>query len=684
MKTRFAYSVLMLAISVSMALGQPVQSVSSSKLPAFVPGNLLVRFAAGSGITMRTISAAKTGNTTIDAVFASIGIKTIKALDPIAYRDPISRRHGIDRTFAITFSDRERSMESILALFLDQPEIEGVMPNYLVKSCGQTNDPKLSLQWGLTKMQVPQAWDVTKGDSNIVIAILDQGVNYEHEDLKANVQINKGETGLDSKGHDKSTNGEDDDDDGYTDNWIGWDFGEIPSGSEGDNDPLPVDNLGHGTFVAGCASATCNNKLGVAGIGYNCHYMDLKIATDAGDQSFQSGLTAIEYATTHGAKFINCSWGAGDIPKAQAQAIMQPYVDNATEHGSLVVCAAGNDNLNIDTKPFYPACLDRTLVVGGTDQTAQGHADTAAPFNYGHRVNVFAPGGNIYSTVFPGGNDKYDYSGGTSFASPNTAAVAALVFAKHPQWSPSMIIQHLVNTCDPIAYPNNKNLYWGRVNASSAVSKGATFVGLAPTGFSIDDVDSASLKYINKQYKLGVTFKNVAAASTVTAKLIHISGYNLIQGSSPLGSLNSNEVGKAIFTFTRDSSDDGEILPMEIALSNGSTYHDTVWIYVPITDNQVFHPAEVSSEPTSEQQLHIVPNPTAGSAKVYFKLSQSAPVTLTVSDLLGRQVKSIALGSFFIGDNSVTLSRDGLAAGTYIVTLESSKGEILTSRLIIQ
>ncbi len=683
MKTRFAYSVLMLAISVSVALGQPVQSVSSSKLPAFVPGSLLVRFTAGSGINMRTISATKTGNTAIDQLFASIGIKTIKALNPVAYRDPISRRHGIDRTFAITFSDRERTMNDIVAMVIDQPEIEGAMPNYLVKSCGQTNDPKLSLQWGLTKMQVPQAWDITKGDSNIVIAILDQGVNYVHEDLKANVQMNKGETGLDSQGHDKSTNGIDDDEDGYTDNWIGWDFGEIPSGSEGDNDPLPVENLGHGTFVAGCASATCNNKLGVAGIGYNCHYMDLKIATDGGDQSFQSGLTAIDYAATHGAKFINCSWGAGDIPKAQAQAIMQPFVDNATEHGSLVVCAAGNDNLNIDTKPFYPACLDRTLVVGGTDQTAQGHPDTVAPFNYGHRVNVYAPGGNIYSTTFPGTNG-YDYSGGTSFASPNTAAVAALVLAKHPQWSPSMIIQHLVNTCDPIGYPNNKTLYWGRVNALSAVSKGATFVGMAPTGFSIDDIDSAALLYLNKQYKLSVTFKNVAAAATVTAKLLAIKGYNVIQGSSSLGSLNSNEVGKATFTFTRDSSDDGETLPMKIALFNGSTYHDTVWIYVPILDNQIFHPAGVSNNAGSGRQLHVVPNPTVGSATLTFSLLESAAVTVTVSDLLGRPMRSNALGSFSVGEHSATLSRDGLAAGTYIVTLESSKGEILTSRLIIQ
>ncbi|HET9136327.1 MAG TPA: S8 family serine peptidase [Candidatus Kapabacteria bacterium] len=679
MKTRFAFSVLMLVVSISLALGQPVQSVSSSKLPAFVPGSLLVRFTAASGITMRTISGAKIGNAAIDEVLASIGTKTIKALDPVAYRDPISRRHGIDRTVAITFSDRERSMENVLALFLDHPEVEAIMPNYITKPCGNTNDPGLSKQWGLTKMQVPQAWDVTKGDSNIIIAILDQGTNYNHEDLKANVQISKGETGLDSKGHDKKTNGIDDDDDGYVDNWIGWDFGAD------DNDPLPVGDLGHGTFVGGCASATCNNKLGVAGIAYNCHYMDIKIADDAGDQSFQSGLEAIEYAATHNAKFINCSWGANGIPKAQAMATMQPFIDNAMDHGALVVCAAGNDGANIDNNPFYPACLDRVLCVGGTDQTAQGHGDTAAPFNFGHRVNVYAPGGNIYSTTWPGTNG-YNFSGGTSFASPNTAAVAALVLSKHPLWSPSMITQQLVNTCDPIASPNNKNLYWGRVNALSAVTKSPSFIGVAPISFSIDDVDSASLKYINKQYKLGVKFINIATASTVAAKLLYIGGYNVLQGTSSLGALNPNETGKATFMFTRDSTDngDGTLLPMQIALSSGTTYRDTVWIYVPISGHESYHQAGVSDNGAGTQQLTIVPNPTSGSATIFFSLSTASAVTLTVTDLLGHQLKSLDLGSFAAGEHTAALSRNGLAAGTYIVTLVSSNGEKLTSRLIIQ
>ncbi|MCF6269042.1 MAG: S8 family serine peptidase [Melioribacteraceae bacterium] len=327
------------------------------------------------------------------------------------------------------------------------PEVEWAEPLYLREIVYTPNDPKLSSQYGLTKVQAEAAWDISKGNSNIIVAIVDSGVDWNHEDLSANIWQN-----------DDPINGVDDDNNGYIDDIRGWDFGGLDG--TGDNDPIE-DSPTHGTHVAGIASAVTNNSIGIAGLGYNITIMPVKTSrNDLGDRIIAYGYEGIIYAADNGADIINCSWGGFGFSNAE-----QEVINYAVAKGAVVVGAAGNDGLD---DVIFPAAYKGVLSVGNTDEN-----DRKSLFsNYGKGIDVMAPGSGINST-WQSSSTPYRYLSGTSMSSPLTAGLAGLVIDKFPSYTPLQIIEQIRVNSDNIDNQNPGKvdmLGSGRINAYKAVS----------------------------------------------------------------------------------------------------------------------------------------------------------------------------------------------------------------------
>jgi len=251
------------------------------------------------------------------------------------------------------------------------------------------NDPYYSQQWGLPMIRAAEAWAAAGDLEDVVVAVIDTGVDYLHPDLVGSIWTNGAEVdGLSDV---------DDDGNGYIDDYYGWDFAGAAQSSPNDGDANPMDVDGHGTHVAGIVAAQRNNGKGVAGVSRNARIMVLKVqADDAEEMESWDIISAIDYAIANGAKIVNCSFG-GDEYSANEEDAFRDLLDA----GVLTVCAAGNDAADIDTHPMYPAgfTLDSILSVAAGDQ-----GDELAGFsNFGPaNVDVVAPGQQIKSTIVGG------------------------------------------------------------------------------------------------------------------------------------------------------------------------------------------------------------------------------------------------------------------------------------------
>jgi hypothetical protein len=242
------------------------------------------------------------------------------------------------------------------------------------------NDPDLTngnsgSMYYINRIKCPDAWGVNtttaRGDTNTVIGIVDSGTDIDHPDLKTKIKYN----------YNDPINGKDDDNDGYIDNFRGWDM------SENDNNPN-VDNSDHGSHVSGCAAAATNNGIGVASPGFNCTFLPVKCAKKTSTAQIDNGYEGIKYAADHGCKIINCSWGG---PGGGQFAL--DVIEYATyTKGALVVASAGNANNEVQN---FPGSFDLVLCVASTTSN-----DTRSSFStYGHTIDVCSPGSGIRSTV---------------------------------------------------------------------------------------------------------------------------------------------------------------------------------------------------------------------------------------------------------------------------------------------
>lgn len=342
--------------------------------------------------------------------------------------------------------------------------VEWAEPKFVRKAAYQPNDPfyNSGQQMNLNRISAEAAWNITKGDTNVVIAIVDTGVDWTHPDLEANIFKNRKEI---------PGNGIDEDDGAdFPDDFNGWDFG----GLDGTPDNNPSEDLSsrnsyHGTHVAGIAGAVTDNSTGIASIGFNCRILPVKVARDDmrdvnGYAYVVYGYEGIVYAANKGAKVINCSWGGYG-----ASMYEQSVIDYAVSKGALVVAAAGNNNTDI---PFYPASYPGVLSVGWLNTSNDTRSNAG---NYGGTVDVMAPGSSIFSTWQRTGSGidiTYFTIGGSSMSSPLVAGLAGLVYTKFPHYNPLQIAEQIRMTADNVDVLNpgyEKLLGRGRINAYNAL-----------------------------------------------------------------------------------------------------------------------------------------------------------------------------------------------------------------------
>lgn len=327
---------------------------------------------------------------------------------------------------------------------------ESCEPNIEVSISATPNDAFYSVLYGMKKIDADRAWDTTAGSAEVIVSVVDTGVNYHHPDLAANIAINQAEI---------PGNGIDDDGNGYIDDVYG--YNAITGFGSGSDAGDPLDDNGHGTHVAGTIAAVGNNSIGVIGVAYGAKVLAVKALGANGSGYISDIADAIEYSVVRGARIINLS-----LSSSGDSSVMRTAIEEARNNGVLVVAAAGNSAKNIDVTPAYPAKYDYSnlVSVASTDS-----ADEPSTFtNYSATsVHLAAPGTNIASTSYTGG---YVYFSGTSMATPHVAGVAALVFSLRPELTGSQVKDLLLNSVDVLSSLSGLVVTGGRINAARAVA----------------------------------------------------------------------------------------------------------------------------------------------------------------------------------------------------------------------
>lgn len=324
---------------------------------------------------------------------------------------------------------RGSNVESVIKQLQMSPNIEYAEPNSILKASRTPNDAYYSSQWGLPKISAEVAWDITTGTSDVVVAVVDTGIYFNHADLSGKIILGQ--------------------------NYV----------NEGSD---PLDDNGHGTHVAGIVGAITNNNTGIAGTNWNCRLMAVKVLDSAGGGSIPNVTRGIKYAADNGADVINMSFGQYENDSTLRNTIISAYAA-----GSVLVAAAGNDG--VQTKMYPAAHTDYVIGVAATDQndlksdwgTSSSGGKLAS--NYGTWVSVCAPGTTIYSTVL---SNLYGNKSGTSMASPFVAGLAGLIISQSPTISQANVKRQIEQSCDNIDSLNPTYaglLGHGRINLARAL-----------------------------------------------------------------------------------------------------------------------------------------------------------------------------------------------------------------------
>jgi Subtilase family len=368
-----------------------------------------------------------------------------------------------------------------VAMLRRNPSVRIAEPNLIRELCEVFPDDPLfaSAQWNLwdsvgdMDIDATDAWEITVGSPEVVIALIDSGLDLDHPDLAGNLWLNTDET---------PGNGFDDDGNGFVDDVHGYDF------ANGDGDPTSTSD--HGTFVAGVAGMVGDNGFGGAGICWQVGLMPLRVF--GGSATLDDLIAAIDYAADNGADVINASYGGFGFSELEAEAFAR-----AGDAGVIVVAAAGNDGIGVDRNRFYPAThgLPNLIAVGGSNRT-----DELADFtNWGaNTVDVLAPSAPLISTVNHPSSDEnsgFRLWAGTSFAAPHVSGAVALVRSLHPSASPREVIERLRAGVDRPAAVGGATLSDGRLSALGPL----TADGIAPgavTDLRVRDIASLGARVL--------------------------------------------------------------------------------------------------------------------------------------------------------------------------------------------
>jgi subtilisin family serine protease len=347
------------------------------------------------------------------------------------------------------------TVEEALQEYNQSPDILYAEPDYEIKLLSRIpDDTRFDELWGMhntgqsggtvdADIDAPEAWEISTGSDKVVVALLDTGVDYGHVDLSDNMWVNEDEY--------NGSGGVDDDGNGYIDDIYGWDFA--------DDDADPMDYHYHGTHCAGTIGGVGNNGKGVAGVCWDVKIMTLKIFPNYGETGFIAGvIEALDYAIDKGIKVSSNSWGGGSYSQSLKDAI-----NTAGGAGMLFIASAGNDGVNNDTYPHYPASYNCESIIS---VLATNDNDNKSGFsNYGPTsVDIGAPGSDILSCE-PG--NQYQYLDGTSMATPHVAGACALLWSMNPALSNAEVKGILLNTVDKTL--PNKCVSEGRLNLYNAI-----------------------------------------------------------------------------------------------------------------------------------------------------------------------------------------------------------------------
>lgn len=384
----------------------------------------------------------------------------------------------LNNTYLLKFSQPilKVNRDKVISTYMETGLFEYVEPNYIGRGSGVMgeletfpNEPLFSRQYGLyndgtftnstavvdadTDMEL--AWDIEKGDSSIIVAVLDAGLRLNHPEFQGRLWNNKLEI----------VNGKDDDGNGYIDDIYGWNFAY--------EDNNPTDDQGHGTNVTGIIGANPDNGIGYAGVDWRCKIMVGKILNNQNSGSYLWFAEGIYYAVDNGARVINMSVGGSGNSKALEDAVNYAY-----ENGVIIVACMMNEN-NIVT--YYPAGYKNTIAVGSTDP----NDERSSPFpwratsgsNYGQHIDVVAPGNYIYGLSYNSDNNYNTYWSGTSQATPLVAGICSLLLSQDPDRNPDEIRAILRETAEDRVGRSNEDtpgfdIYhgYGRVNAYRALT----------------------------------------------------------------------------------------------------------------------------------------------------------------------------------------------------------------------
>ncbi|MFZ5519326.1 MAG: S8 family serine peptidase [Candidatus Zhuqueibacterota bacterium] len=494
--------------------GQATRIQTQKERPVFAPGEIRVKFRqAFSHVTMESAAPAS-GIFSLDAKLMDYGVTSMtKAFYP---KSSGQNTHALSKVYTFHF-DKTKDPLEVARAFAAEPAVEYAEPipcHYLDEI---PDDPLYGQQEHLPQIYMPQAWEFVKGDSNVIIAVIDGGTDWEHPDLIENIWINEDEhegdangdgypglAGVDDDGDGgidlndvnvmvsdydnddvalwgpneilESTPGApggdddfddialaalDDDENGFPDDIRGWDFGEWDNNPT--NQPTDLDAYFHGTVTSGLASARTNNKSHVAGVAWNCKIMAIKCGKDAKEyeRGIFNSIEAIKYAVDNGADILNLSFG-GFYPPSEYE--RTEGVEYAYSRGALVVASAGNELVSY---PHYPSGYPHVLAVTWVYSNDQLTIYTA----YGNSVDVAAPGVMLLSLLPDNGTIRMS---GSSSATPVVSGLAGLIKSQHPEWGPMELMRQIVLTADNIDAMNpgyEGQLGSGRVNGYRAVTE---------------------------------------------------------------------------------------------------------------------------------------------------------------------------------------------------------------------
>jgi serine protease len=480
--------------------------------PGEVVYKLKVEFRSAAAGQPATIPA-------LQLVFESLQVETAERLFPDATVPAAKRRSDDPDPVDLSLIYRLRFLADkdpyhAAAAIAASGVTDYAEPVFVHEALYTPNDTQISQQYFLNRIQAFAGWDISRGDTNTVIGIVDTGTDWDHPDIQSNIILNYADP----------VNGADDDGDGYTDNFRGWDISE--------NDNNPVNGFQeHGSHVSGCAGAVTDNVTGVAGTGFHCRLLPIKVSYDASVATMDHGYEGIVYAADHGCAIINCSWGRRGGPSQYEQDIINYATVNRQ---ALVIASSGNQGIDVE---FYPASYPNVLSVAATDSN-----DAKAGFSvYNYKVDVCAPGDIIFSTYF---DNTYSIQSGTSMSAGIVSGCAALVKSQNPAFTPAQVAAKLRATCDDIYSVGtnatyNRKLGKGRINLYRALTDTLT-PGIEVSNLVIDDGNDNTY-LLGDTLRISALFRNLLhPASALTVTLSSNSPYlSLLSSSFSIGVLNT-------------------------------------------------------------------------------------------------------------------------------------------------